>query len=132
MADTITTNIVRSGSRTYAVHLQNASDGTGESAVTKVDISGLVGPDGSAPTAITLLEVEYDIQGFSSVQLFWEHTVNDEMVTLGKGQNIKDWNALGGLHDPKSAGSTGDVLLTTVGASATATYDMTLVFKLED
>jgi hypothetical protein len=34
------------------------------------------------------------------------------------------------LSDPASAGGTGNILLTTAGASATATYDITLVLTL--
>lgn len=132
MADTVNVDTEISGSKRIILHLQNASDGTGESAVNKLDISSLTGPDGTPPTSVTVEAVDYDIQGFSSVQLFWDHTTDDEMLTLGAGQNIRDFSGFGGLHDPASAGGTGDVLLTTVGASATATYDIILVLKLED
>ncbi len=132
MAATVNTDVVSASQRAYAIHIQNKADGTGEeSGVNKLNISDLVGPNGAAPTAVTLVAVEYDIQGFSSVQLFWDHNTDDEMVTLGKGQNLKDWSALGGLKDPRTTGGTGDVLLTTVGDSATSTYDITLVFRLE-
>lgn len=132
MADTVNTDVLQSGQKRYVIHLQNKSDGTGESAVTKVDISTLTGPDGTVPTSATLMEVDYDIGGFSSVQLFWDATTDDEMVTLPVGSGYKSFIGVGGKKDPKSSGTTGDVKLTTVGASSTATYDITLHFKLED
>lgn len=132
MADAVDTYTEISGSKRIVLHLLNVSDGTGESAVNKLDISTLTGPDGTAPTSVTLEAVDYDVQGFSSVQLLWDHTTDDAMINLGAGQNVRDFTGIGGRHDPGSAGGTGDVLLTTVGASATATYDIVLVLRLED
>jgi len=132
MADTVNTDTIFAGTNRHVIHIQNKSDGTGESAVSKLDISGLIGPNGAAPSKVVLEEVNYNIVGFSSVQLFWDHTANDEMVTLPTGSGYLDFRSVGGKVDPASAGGTGDVLLTTVGASATSTYDITLAFRLKD
>ena len=130
MDDTVNTDVQNNGNRNYTVHLQNKSDGTGESAVTKVDISTLsAGPDGvTTPVSLSLKSVQYDIGGFSSVQLFWDATTDDEMLTLSAGQGFLDFTDIGHLKDPRSTGYTGDVKLTTVGAAADATYDITLHF----
>lgn len=130
MADTVASNVIFNGSQRYAVQLTNISDGTGESGVTKVDISTLTGPQNVAPTAVTLEEVLWDIQGFTSVRLYWDHTTDDLMKVLS-GSGYHDYSKAGGLHDPRSAGGTGDILLTTDGAGVGSTYDITLVLRLE-
>ena len=132
MVDTVDVKYIRSGPRKAAVKLTNISDGTGESTVTKVDISTLVGPNGVAPTKTSIESIEATVQGFTSVHLFWDHTANDELAILGTGFTYFNWEDVGGHVDPASAGSTGDILLTTVGASASSTYDITIVFRLKD
>jgi hypothetical protein len=41
MADAVTTTTIQDGDRIAVIQLTNTSDGTGESAVTKIDVSGL-------------------------------------------------------------------------------------------
>ena len=130
MADTVTTKVISGGARYSIVHLTGISDGTGESLVTKVDISTLTLSNGLPATKSALVEVQWSIQGFSSVRLYWNHTTDDTMCVLGNGNGYMEFGALGQLADPASAGGTGDILLTSVGATTTATYDITLVLVL--
>lgn len=129
MADTVNSDVVVDGDRNYVIHLQNVSDGTGESAVKKVDISTLTFSDGRTPTMLKLMEVQYAIQGFTYVQLLWDATTDDEIVTLPVGSGVLSFDGVGGLADPQTTGTTGDVFLTTAGAASGATYDITLVLK---
>lgn len=131
MADTVDNKVIFAGTKIYAMRFTNVSDGTGENAVVKVDISTLIGPNGQAPTAVKVREVMWNIQGFTSVRLFWDHTTDDEIVVLGAGTGYADYVGLGGLIDPRTAGGTGDVLFTTAGAASGATYDITLVLELK-
>ena len=131
MADVVDTIVVRTSPREYVVRLTNVSDSTGESAVIKVDISTLVGPGRYiAPTAVSLQEMQWCIRGFNSVRLFWDHTADDEIAVLS-GDGYRSYRELGGLMDPRSAGGTGDVLLTTDGAAVGNTYDIVLCFRLK-
>jgi hypothetical protein len=125
MADTVDVKVVYSGKRRYTVHMTNISDGTGESGVTKVDISALTGFP-FTPTATTIDLIEYNVQGFTSVRLFWDHTTDDEIAVLGTGAGVIDWGAYGGNVDPRSSGGTGDILLTTAGTTSGNTYDITM------
>ena len=127
MADTVNTSVVFSGKRRYAVHLTNESDGTGEAAVQKVDISGLVYGDraGTAATYSVIDLIEYSVTGFNYVVLEWDHTTNDEIAVLA-GQGVIDWAAYGGKTDPQSAGGTGDIVLTTDGGADGSGYDITI------
>ena len=126
MADTVDTIVQFSGQRRYNVRLTNVSDGTGESAVVKVDKSTLTNALGVEPSALNLESVQWSIQGFTSVRLFWDHNTDDEMEVLSTGQGYRSYAEHGALNDPKSAGGTGDVLLTTANNVSGATYDIQL------
>lgn len=130
MADTVDTQVLFAGKKIYAARYTNASDGTGESAVVKFDISTLTGPNGVAPTKASILEVQWQIQGFSSVKLLWDAATDDEAMILS-GNGYRDFYDVGGLVDPRSTTPVGDLLFTTVGASATATYDIMIVYRLK-
>ena len=131
MADTVDTLIVNTAKRKYTVRLFNFSDGTGETGVTKIDISALTGLTGKPVIYTVLEEVKWDVQGFSSVQLFWDHSTDDE-IGVFSGTGLVSYADVGGLVDPRSTGGTGDILLTTTGNAAGNTYDITLVFRLKD
>lgn len=131
MADTVDSQVVFSGPRRYVVKLTNISDGTGESAVVKVDKSALTGPAGGAPGRLVLEEISWDIQGFTSIRLHWDATTDDEIVVLGPGSGQMSWAGVGGLVDPASTGTTGDIILTTNGHSSGDTYTITLVVRLK-
>jgi hypothetical protein len=133
MADTVDTIVLfnQPPSPTYAARFTNVCDGTGESAVAKIDISTLVGPNGAAPLSTAIKEMSWTIQGFTSVRLFWDHTTDDEIAVL-TGTGSRNYGSLGSLRDPKTAGGTGDILLTTAGNTSGSTYDIALVVELRD
>ena len=130
MADSVDSIVVFSGTRRRVVRLTNVSDGTGESAVVKVDKSTLTGPDGTEPTKLVVEKIEYATSGMQ-VRLFWDHTTDDEIAILD-GHGCMDWSAVGGLVDPASAGETGDIVLTTSGHTSGDTYTITLYLRLKD
>lgn len=129
MADAVATNIVFKGALRYAIQMTCTSDGTGESNVIKVDISTLLNTAGQTVTYTAVEEIEWDVQGFSSVKLSWDHTTDDVMKLLS-GRGSVSYKHLGYLFDPRSTGGTGDILLTSTGAVVGATYDITLVIQL--
>lgn len=126
MPDTLTTQVINDGPRNYVVNLTNRSDGSGESAAQKVDISTLAGPDGStAPSHFSVKAIEYDIQGFTRVDLLWDATADQPLALMGTGQGYFDRHSTNPA-DPQASGFTGDILLTTNGAVSGASYDITL------
>lgn len=132
MADVVDTIALISGQNRRVIRITNVSDGTGESAVIKVDKSTFVGPDGvNEPGKLVIEEIQWSIQGFSSVRLFWDHTTDDEVCVLGTGNGYFNYRSVGGLVDPASAGQTGDLLLTTAGAISGATYDITISVRFK-
>lgn len=136
MADSVATHVLCNSEKHYVVHLVNASDGTGESAVVKADKSTLLASDGAEPGSLDICQIRWSIQGFSRVLLYWDHTTDDlAMALCGSGyedftQLIKDTRLGGGgpLNDPRSSGGTGDVLLTAPSGATTGSYDITIWF----
>ena len=127
MANVTDVQVVANTGRRYVVRLLGELDTTNEAAVTKVDISTLTDAAGTAATYSAIDRIEYDVAGFASVELEWDATANDKIVTLTPGQGIMDWSKEGGLVDPKSTGTTGDIKLTTTGtAGATTNYNITI------
>lgn len=133
MADTVDTLVVFKGKRRQVYRFINISDGTGESAVVKIDKSTLVNTQGLEPGKLIVEEVQWTLQGFSTVRLFWDHTTDDELLVLGPGQGFRLYPLdVQGLVDPGSSGGTGDILLTTAGNVSGATYDISIVIRLTD
>ena len=125
MADTVTSQVINDGKRNYTINLTNRSDGTGESAVTKVDISTLDGPRGGDCAYFSVDSIEYDISGFSRVDLLWDATTDQPLALISTGQGYFDRHS-SNPADPKATGFTGDLKLTTNGAASGASYDITL------
>lgn len=131
MADAVTSTIVDARD-VMMVHLTNISDSTGESAVTKVDKSTYTASDGAEPASLDILAVRWNIQGFASVRILWDHTTDDLALALsGSGYDDFENGPQGvrtpkGLADPRSSGDTGDIKLTTNGGASGSTYDITL------
>lgn len=129
MADAVTSEYVYSGRRRKVLHLTNISDGTGEAAVVKADLSALTFGEGTVPTYSTVDMIDYNIQGFASVRLHWDHTTDDEIVVLPAGSGTIDFNAVGGKTDPRTSGGAGDIVLTTNGGASGSTYDISIYFR---
>lgn len=133
MADSVTTNVILDSPEFYIVHLTNVSDGTGEADVVKVDKSAIgVAMDGAEPASLDILRVEGNTNGMS-VTIEWDHGTDDRALILnGEFKHDfsgSDWITGGvrtALKDPRSAGGTGDILLSTTGHTAADTYSITL------
>ncbi len=131
MADAVATNVIFSGNRKYAAKFTCVSDGTGETNVVKIDISTLTisqPPGTAAVTRLSIEEVEWDVQGFTSVRFSFDRTT-DQIAQLMSGRGSVSYAHLGNAID-NGTGDTGDLLLTSVGAVSGATYDITVVCRL--
>lgn len=123
MADTVTTKIRQTADR-YWIHITGVSDGTGESDVAKIDKSSFTDRNAAEAPFLRILAVAWSISGFSRVVLETDHTTDDTMLVLAPGNGYRNYEHVGGLFDPNSAGGTGDLLLTSSGAASGATYDI--------
>lgn len=112
MVDAIVAKTLRDANGKYAFLFGNASDGTGESGVKKIDISTLTG----APTKIKINKMKWSCDGMQ-VKILFDHTTDDTVAILS-GRGELDAACEASIIDPGSAGDTGDVLFTTAGHTA--------------
>ena len=129
MADAVTSQTLVDHDRIAVMKFTNISDGNGESAVAKVDVSALNSHSRSstACSRVHVLRIWYMTIGMQ-VQLFWNATTN---VILGEfeGDGVKDFRSFGGIKNNAGSGINGDVLFTTRGHSNLDTY--TIVLELQ-
>jgi hypothetical protein len=124
MADRVASNTMLTQERRKIVQFYNVSDGTGESAVVKIDRSAL----GTGTSPVRILRIWGSALGMS-VRIFFDATNDDLIHHVLDGQDINfDYRDFGGLKDPQSSGYTGDVVFTTVGHTSGDTYSITIEY----
>ena len=124
MADAVTTQTIIDGPREAVLKFTNVSDGTGESAVAKIDVSTLSAQPGTqaACNKFTIDEIWWQCIGMK-VQLFFDATSNALITELGESAGSHhDYTVFGGIPNNAGSGVTGDILFTTVGHSSNDTY----------
>ena len=125
MADTVDTLVLLNGQREYIVRFTNISDGTGETNVTKITASGILDSNGKQISGFAIKKVNWSIFGFTSVRLYFDATTDDEALVLGSGTGCREFDPP--MLDPRSAGTTGNIILSTnAPAAAGNTYDIYL------
>ena len=132
MVDAVATQTLFDGSKTAVQKFTNLSDGTGETAVVKVDVSALAAnSDGSACTGVVIERIWWQCIGMK-VQILFNADANVFCIELGENQSgHHDYTIFGGLTNNAGAGKDGDVLLTTVGHSSADTYTIILYMRKE-
>jgi hypothetical protein len=127
MADAITSQTIIDGERNCVMKFTNVSDGTGESAVVKVDVSALTAnSEGTSCSEVRVMRISHAIVGMS-VQLFLNASTNVLLVELAESSNgHMDFKDFGGLPNNAGSGKDGDILFTTKGHSSGDTYSITL------
>ena len=124
--------VLFSGKNKYIVNITGAFSVSDETDTVVVDISTLTGPDGTTPTSVRVDELTWSIgAGFDYILLEWDATANDKIEYL-QGQGYMDYRPYGGKNDPKSTGTTGDILLTSSGGASGDTYSILMVCTLKD
>lgn len=120
MVDTVTVTKLQEGAKHVDFQFTNNSDGTGESTVTKIDISTLTS-DGRTPVRLSLISIEGNSIGMITT-LLWDHT-SDVVIGEFSGDVIMSFDKVGGKHDTGSGG-TGDILITTTGHTSGDSYNL--------
>lgn len=123
MADTVTSQTLVDGPKWVIQKFTNSSDGTGESAVLKVDVSALT----PTATTVSIEEVWYSVNGMVLTML-WDATTDVRILDLS-GDGRLDFTSFGGLTNNAGTGITGDVLFTTAGHSAGDSYSIVLKMR---
>lgn len=125
MADAVTSQTIFDGERMAVMKFTNISDGTGESAVLKVDVSALAPSSFQRPCdGVTIERVHYSIGGMT-VSVLWDATTDVPALVLAPGQSTFDFAKIQ-VPNNSGAGKTGDICFTTIGASAGDSYTIML------
>ena len=132
MADAVTSTTLMDSDRVAIIQLTSTSDGTGEAAVKKVDVSALSDSStGQACTGVRLAKIVYSTFGMS-VKLLWDATTDTICWDLNADYTTdEDFTEFGGIRNTAaSSGKTGDIMLTTTGHSDGDSYVIVLtVYK---
>ena len=128
MADAGATQTIQDGPRIAVFRFTNVSDGTGESAVTKIDVSALTSDpmSGAACSSVVIQKIYYSTIGMG-VKIFFDASTD----VLGWQLNADfsdtlDFSEFTGITDTKASGTTGDVKFTTVGHSDGDVYNIVM------
>ena len=129
MADAVTSQTLFDGDKHVVMKFTNISDGTGESAVKKVDVSALESDiNGNTCTSVAIEKIWWQCIGMK-VRMFFDATSDEFIIELGENQSgYHDYSEFGGIKNNAGSGKTGDIDFTTVGHSSADTY--TIILKM--
>ena len=136
MADAVTSQTLIDGDRYAVMKFTNISDGSGESAVTKVDVSGLQASTSNTGnqktcTGVSIERIWWQCIGMK-VRILFDASTDVMAIELGENQSgSHDYSIFGGLTNNSGSGKTGDINFTTVGHSSGDTYTITLYLRKE-
>ena len=126
MADAVNSQTLFDGDSQAVMKFNNVSDGTGESAVLKVDVSALKANYlGKTCTGVSIRKITAMISGMS-VNVLWDADTDVSAVVLAPGMYTLNFDDTAILGNNAGTGKTGDILFTTVGASSGDTYSIIL------
>ena len=110
MGDAVTSQTISDGPTSAVMMFTNVSDGTGEAAQAKVDVSALT----PAATAVRITRIAWWTAGMS-VDLLWDATTDVRIVRLpADDHGDHDFSRFGGIPNTEASGYTGDINFTTV------------------
>jgi|TARA_R100001443_G_scaffold70534_1_gene78836 hypothetical protein len=130
MADAVTSQTIQDGQKTAVLKFTNVSDGTGESAVKKVDVSALAANHaGEACTSVSVARIYWATRGMG-VNLEFDASTNVLLTGLPADSTGDEYYDLfTGIPNNAGSGVTGDIDFTTVGHSSGDTYSIILVLN---
>ena len=126
MADAVTSQTLQDGDKSVVMKFTNISDGSGEAAVKKVDVSALQSQSGTDATCtgVSIQQIWYECNGMS-VDLLWDASTDLICWTLS-GYGFFDFRSAGPLTNNSGGGKTGDIMFTTTGAGSGDRYSIML------
>ena len=128
MADAVTSQTIQDGARNLIMKFTNVSDGSGESAVAKVDVSALsVDPmTGATCTRVVISKIQFSTVGMS-VKIEFDASTNVLAAHLPADYADElDFTSFTGIPNNAGSGITGDIDFTTVGHGSGDAYTVVL------
>ena len=126
MADAVATQTIQDGAKTAIFRFTNVSDGSGEAAVKKIDVSALsAAPMTNAScTGVTIQKIYYSTIGMG-VKIFFDADTDVLAWQLNADwSDTLDFSDFTGIPNNSGSGKTGDIMFTTVGASNNDVYNI--------
>ena len=123
MADTVLSQTIQDGERTAVMRFTNVSDGSGESAVKKVDVSALAkNSAGKDCTEVHIQRIYWATVGMS-VKIEFDASTNVLAIGLPADSTGDEYYDNGtGIPNNAGSGKTGDLDFTTTGHSSGDSY----------
>jgi hypothetical protein len=127
MADAVTSQTLMDGERVAIMKFTNISDGTGETAVTKVNVANLAkSGSGQACTGVIVSKISSVCHGME-VSMFWDATTDVPFFLSTVNTNYcNDFSGFGGITNNSGAGKNGNIVFSTSDMSAGDTYTVVL------
>ena len=128
MADAVATQTISDGAKYATFKFTNVSDGTGEAAVTKIDVSALSKDPvtGQSCTKVSIDHIWFSTVGMSVKVLFDATTDVLAWHILADYSDDLDFSSFSGISNNAGSGVTGDIQFTTVGHTSGDTYSIIL------
>ena len=127
MADAVTTQTLLDGERLAIMKFTNISDGTGETAVTKVNVSTLTASNsGKTCTGVTVTKITSVCHGME-VRMYWDASTDVPFFLSTINTNYEnDFSNFGGITNNAGTGKNGNIVFSTSDASSGDTYTVVL------
>jgi hypothetical protein len=127
MADAVTSQTILDGERLFIGKFTNISDGGGETAVVKIDVSTLQpNAAGNACNGVKINKIWSTTHGLE-IRILFDATTDAFAWMIPQNSNyFMDFSSFGGLPSNAGAGVTGDVAFTTIDASNGDMYSVVL------
>ena len=127
MADVVASQTLLDGERLFIGKFTNISDGTGETAVVKINPSTLsVNAYGRACNGVKINKIWATTHGME-VRILWDATTDVFAWMIPQNTNyLMDFSSFGGLQNNGGTGVNGNVLFTTSDMSAGDMYTIVI------
>tara|TARA_R110000868_G_scaffold12052_2_gene58511 strand:- start:6900 stop:7298 length:399 start_codon:yes stop_codon:yes gene_type:complete len=126
MPDAVATQTLVDNTQRAVFKFTNISDGTGEVAALKIDVSTLSSYLGNACTGVSIQRVDAITSGMG-INMLWDATTDVVILTVGEADFVSfDFSRFGGLTNDSGTGKTGDILFSTVGATLGDRYTVVM------
>lgn len=126
MADAVTSQILVDGTQRAVFKFTNISDGGGEAAVVKIDVSALSPFQGEPCTGVSIQRVDVITVGMG-LDMLWDASTDVLALSFGSDDFVSlDFSRFGGITNNAGSGKTGDLLFTTIGAASGDRYTVVI------
>jgi hypothetical protein len=127
MADAVTSQTLIDGERLAIMKFTNISDGTGETAVTKVTVSSLSANNlGIACNGVTVTKITSVCHGME-VRMYWDASTDVPFFLSTVNTNYQnDFSSIGGISNNAGTGKNGNIVFSTSDATNGDTYTVVL------